>query len=364
MAEHNENPTEKPTEKRLREAHERGQFARAPEIQVAAGLLASYFVVLVVAKSQSEQIASFAAMLFGHLEKFELKPESVIDWARLGFAMVGGLCLPMMGACALSSLLVGGVQSGFVLTPKVLELKPEKLNPVTGFQRVFSKAGLVRLLVDAVKFAVVALLIYGGVQQILSDPIFYTPVPLTRLGGFIHDTTLSLLARLSLALGVLALAHYLYQRLKTEKDLMMSKQELKEEMKEANGDPLVRMARRAMARRLMQKQMLSAVPTADVIVTNPTHFAVALKYERGKDAAPVVLAKGENYFARRIKAIGRAHEVPMVENKPVARALFKYGRVGECIPGPLYHAVAEILGYVYRTHRYYFHQLKSRRLTG
>jgi flagellar biosynthetic protein FlhB len=364
MSEHNENSTEKPTEKRLREAHERGQFARAPEIQVVATMIASYIVIVVVAKSQSIQIAEFAATVFGHLEKFALDPEGVTEWTRSGAIMLAGLCIPMMGACALASALAGGLQSGFQLTPKVLEIKPEKLNPISGLQRIFSKAGIVKLLVDAAKFTVVGALIYGGVQQILSDPIFYTPVPLTRLGGFILDTTLSLFGRLSLALGVLALAHFLYQRIKTEKDLMMSQKEVKDEMKEANGDPFVRMARRAMARRLMQKQMLSAVPTADVIVTNPTHFAVALKYERGKDAAPIVLAKGENYFARRIKALGNAHGVPMVENKPVARALFKYGKVGECIPGPLYHAVAEILGYVYRTHRYYFHQLKSRRLAG
>ena len=128
------------------------------------------------------------------------------------------------------------------------------------------------------------------------------------------------------------------------------------------GDPNVKMAQRAMARRLMQKQMLADVPNADVIITNPTHYAVALKYERGVDAAPVVLAKGQNLFAQRIKAIASKHEVPTVENKPVARALFKFGQVGKPIPAQLYQAIAEILGYVYRTHRYYFYQLKSRRL--
>ena len=128
------------------------------------------------------------------------------------------------------------------------------------------------------------------------------------------------------------------------------------------GDPNVKMAQRAMARRLMQKQMLADVPNADVIITNPTHYAVALKYERGVDAAPVVLAKGQNLFAQRIKAIASKHEVPTVENKPVARALFKFGQVGKPIPAQLYQAIAEILGYVYRTHRYYFHRLKSRRL--
>jgi flagellar biosynthesis protein FlhB len=112
----------------------------------------------------------------------------------------------------------------------------------------------------------------------------------------------------------------------------------------------------------MQKQMLSAVKTADVIVTNPTHYAVALKYERGKDKAPIVLAKGENRFAQRIKALAAENGVPMVENKPVARLLFAMGKVGESIPSELYQAVAEILAVVYRTHRYYFHRLKARRL--
>ena len=124
---------------------------------------------------------------------------------------------------------------------------------------------------------------------------------------------------------------------------------------------MVKGQRRRLARRLMQKQMLQAVPNADVVVTNPTHFAVALKYERGKDEAPVVLAKGEGSFARRLKAIAAEHGVPMIENRPVARMLFKLGEVGEPVPAPLYQAVAEILAFVYRTHRYYFHQLRQRR---
>lgn len=143
----------------------------------------------------------------------------------------------------------------------------------------------------------------------------------------------------------------------------MTRQEIKDENRQAMGDPNVRMAQRAMARRLMQKQMLADVEKADVIITNPTHYAIALKYERGVDSAPVILAKGQNLFAQRIKSIALKREVPTVENKPVARALFKYGEVGQPIPAQLYQAIAEILGYVYRTHRYYFHQLKARRLT-
>ena len=141
----------------------------------------------------------------------------------------------------------------------------------------------------------------------------------------------------------------------------MTKQEVKEENRSSEGDPHVRAARRQMARRLMQRQMLGAVPTADVVVTNPTHYAVALKYDRGTDKAPVVLAKGERLFAKRIKDLAGDHRVPMVENKPVARMLFKYGRVGQPIPTELYQAVADILAFVYRTHRLYFYDLKQRR---
>jgi len=155
---------------------------------------------------------------------------------------------------------------------------------------------------------------------------------------------------------------YSYEKFKTTKELMMTKQEVKDERRNSDGNAFTKIAMRRMARRLMQKQMLAAVATADVVITNPTHYAVALKYERNKDKAPVVLAKGENRFAMRLKAIAIEHGVPIVENKPVARVLFSMSKVGEIIPTDLYKAVAEILAVVYRTNRYYFHRLKSRRM--
>jgi flagellar biosynthetic protein FlhB len=165
-----------------------------------------------------------------------------------------------------------------------------------------------------------------------------------------------------LSLGAIAALSYGYEKFKTSRDLMMTKQEVKDERKSSEGSGAMKGARRRLGRRLMQKQMLAAVATADVVLTNPTHYAVALRYERGRDQAPVVLAKGENRFAQRIKALAAEHGVPTVENKPVARLLFSLGQVGETIPAELYQAVASILAVVYRTHRYYFHRLKSRRL--
>jgi flagellar biosynthetic protein FlhB len=182
------------------------------------------------------------------------------------------------------------------------------------------------------------------------------------LGTFINNAAMTFFGRLLLSLGVIAALSYAWEKYKTGQDLMMTRQEVKDEHKNSEGDGHVKSAMRRMARRLMQKQMLDSVATADVVVTNPTHFAVVLKYERGKDHAPVVLAKGENRFAQRLKALAAEHGVPTVENKPVARMLYAMGEVGEGIPPELYQAVAEILAVVYRTHRYYFHQLKTRRL--
>jgi flagellar biosynthetic protein FlhB len=353
--------TEQPTAKRLREAHEQGNFARTPDVNMVFVLAAALMTLLFMSHEQTKRIAEIAVGIFGQLGKYAIKPEGIHEWAGIAVGTMLGLALPMGVACALAGALAGGLQTRFRLTPKVLEFKPSRLNPVEGFKRLFSMQGWVKLGTDVLKLVVIAALLYSALQRIMADPIFYTPVDVVRLGGFIEESLTSLLGRFVLALGVVAALNFLYQRYKVGQELMMTKQEVKEENRSAEGDPLVRSAQRQMARRLLQKQMLSAVPTADVVVTNPTHFAVALKYERGRDKAPVVLAKGERLFALRIKALAREHEVPTVENKPVARMLFKYGKVGKPIPMELYQAVAEILAYVYKTHRYYFHRLKERR---
>lgn len=353
--------TEQPTEKRLHEAYEEGQFAKTPDIQVTCVLVAGFGILLMTAREQSLRVMEIATGIFGSIGRFQIKVEIITEWVKLAVPGMLGLVLPMGVACALASLLGGGLQSQFRLAPKALEFKLSRLSPAQGFKRIFSMQGWVKLTTDGAKLIVVGAIIYSAVRRIFNDPIFYTPVAVGRLGGFILDTVTMLLGRFILAIAGISAINYLYQRRRVNQELMMTRHEVKEERRSAEGDPMIRAARRQMARRLLQKQMLSAVPTADVVVTNPTHFAVALKYERGRDKAPMVLAKGERLFAKRIKAIASEHDVPMVENKPVARMLFKYGRVGKPIPLELYQAVAEILAFVYKAHRYYFHRLKDRR---
>jgi flagellar biosynthesis protein FlhB len=354
--------TELPTEKRLGEARERGEFAKSHELTILFPLAAMLGVLALTGRSASQEVAEYATGIFTQFAftpvQRELVPALLTELLSTAGRVLGPALFSIVGAV----LLANGVQSGFQLAPKATGFKPEKLSPVAGFRRIFSRAVLVRSGIDALKLIAIGTALWLGGRALIFDPLFSAPMEAAYLGQFLNHATILFLTRLLLALGVVAAISYAYEKFKTAREMMMTRQEVKEERRQSEGDAQVKAAMRRMARQLLRRQMLSAVPTADVVVTNPTHLAVALRYERGADCAPVVLAKGENRFAQRIKALAAEHGVPMVENKPMARLLFATGRVGESIPTELYHAVAEILAVVYRTNRYYFHRLKARRL--
>ncbi len=354
--------TEQPTEKRLREAMDRGQFARSPELSITLMLAAVLGVLGLTTQAASRDIAEYSVAMFSRFGVTQLSRDTFAS--ELGGVMLttGHALMPLLLGCAGAALLAGGLQSGFQLTPEAATFKLENLNPVAGFGRVFSQAVLVKAGIDLLKLIAIGTVLFIGARSLMADPLFSAPVEAAYLGEFLSHATIVFLSRLIFALGLIAAVSYGYEKFKTGRELKMTREEVKEERRNAEGDAHMKAAMRRMARRLLQKQMLAAVATADVVVTNPTHFAVALKYERGKDQAPVVLAKGENRFAQRIKALAAEHGVPTVENKPVARLLFAMGQVGETIPANLYQAVAEILAVVYRTHRYYFHRLRARRM--
>jgi flagellar biosynthetic protein FlhB len=353
--------TEDPTDRRRNEAHGRGEFARSAELGVVFSLAGALCALSVGAASGGREIAQYTAGLFTQLHTIRFEggflPLPVYSAAKI----FGIVVLPMLAASVIAALLSGGLQSGFQLTPDTLGFNLDKLNPLPGFTRLFSKATAVHGLVDFLKMLAIGFCLWLAMRNLLEDPLFSTPVEVSYLGEFIRRGTLALLSRIILVLGCVAGLSYAYEKHRTNENLMMTKEEVKEEHKQAEGNVKVKMAIRRLARRLIQRQMLKAVATADVVITNPTHYAVALKYERGVDSAPVVLAKGDNALARRIKALAAEHEVPMVENRPVARMLFATATVGEPIPAELFQAVAGILAFVYRTHRYYFHRLSARR---
>jgi flagellar biosynthetic protein FlhB len=354
--------TEQATEKHIAEAFERGQFAKSSELQLLILLGAALLVLTITAETMSREVADYALGLFSSFARTPVTHGSAVRLLGDMTLTVGKALLPLLGACVIAAVLAGGLQSGFRISSEVLGLKFENLDPVAGFGRLFNRAVLVRGGIDLLKLLAIAGALWAGARHLVADPLFTAPVEAAYLAQFLHRATLEFFGQILLALGVVAAFGYSYEKFKTSRELMMTRQQVKDERRNAEGSALVKSAQRRLGRRLMQKQMLAAVPTADMVLTNPTHYAVALRYERGRDQAPVVLAKGENRFAQRIKALAGEHGVPMVENKPVARLLFSLGRVGESIPVELYHAVASILAVVYRTHRYYFHRLKSRRL--
>ena len=353
--------TEEATPKKRQEAFEKGTFAKAEEVQVAFGLIATFMVVLFVAVRGSEQIALLMSYVYGNLANYELSIEVVSAYAISGGSGLLGLLGPALALAVVFSILAGGLQTRFQLTPKVLEFKGSRINPISGFKQKYGPPALMKFAIDFLKFITIAFVIWMGVRRVIQHDIFHTRVEPVQIGKFIQTTTLHMLTQLIIAMGVIAAINFMYQRHKTNKDMMMSKQDLKDENKNAEGDPMVKNARRQMARRMVERQMFAAVPDADMVVTNPTHFAVALRYDRSKDAAPVILAKGKNLIAQKIKQLARDNGVPIHENRPVARALYKFGKPGQTVPPQMYKVVAEVLAYVYRTNRSFFSQRERRR---
>ena len=362
MAEDQDQKTEQPSEKKLNDARDKGQFAKSHELTVLFPIAAVLGVFTLTVQTVTRDIAEYSTAMFTRFAVTPVELNTVTGQLTEALLTYAQAFAPVTIAVIGAVLFAYGVQSGFRLSPKAAAVKLEALDIVSNFNRTFSKQAFARAGIDILKLVAIGFALWMGARGLMYDPLFSAPVEVAYLGQFLSQATVLFLTRLLFALGIVAAISYAYERFKTARSLMMTREEVKDEHKQAEGDAHSKAAMRRMARRFTQKQMLSAVPTADVVVTNPTHYAIVLKYERGRDQAPVVLAKGENRFAQRIKAIAAEHGVPTVENKPVARLLFAIGKVGESIPAELYQAVAEILAVVYRTHRYYFHRLKARRM--
>lgn len=346
--------TEEATSKRKAESFEKGTFARAEEISVTFGLMASFVVVLFILTGAAADMAVLTRHIFSNISNYQLNIEMVSVYVQQIGAGVLKAILPALLLSVLAAIIAGGLQTRFGLTMKVLELKPDKLNPINGFKQKYGPQALVKFGIDFLKFVTIGIVILLGVRTVTRHEIFNSETEPFQILVFIRSTTLYMVSLLIVAMGLISVINYMYQKYKTAEDMKMTKQEIKDEHKNAEGDPMVKNARRQMARQLVERQMFAAVPDADLVVTNPTHFAVALRYDRERENAPVVLAKGKNLIAQKIKALARDNGVPVIENKPVARSLYKIGKPGQAIPPQMYQVVAEVLAYVYRTHHRYF----------
>lgn len=352
--------TEQPTPRRLEEATRRGQFARSQEIQTVF-VLAGGFLSLTMAGNELWQNLTIAtSSILGHLNEIPLSINNFQDIFVKGALIFAKTTAPVVLCTIAGGLLAGGIQSKFQTSPEALEANWERINPFNGIKRIFSLRGVVAGSVALLK--VCALFLIGGfaIYTIIRSPFFYSPVDTAKIAEFTAQSTARVGWYFIGALLIIAAIDYSYQFWQTNKDLMMTREELKEEIKNTEGNPYIKAAQRRRRYAIAFRKMLVDVLKADVVITNPTHLAVALRYERKTMKAPKVVAKGSRLNAERIKEVARQFSVPILENKPLARMLFKWGRVGEEIPPQLYQAVAEVLAWVYKFNRYrYYSELNN-----
>ena len=258
------------------------------------------------------------------------------------------IMLPFMAFGFVVTLLVSIVQVGWKVSTKPMKPELSKLNPLNGFKRIFSKDSLFELVKSILKIVIIIYIAYTSIKDNANDLFALYDLGLNQAVALVGTLIINTGIKISIVYLVIGLADFIYQKHKFSEDMKMTKQEVKDEYKNTEGDPQIKGRQRRKMQEVSQKRMMQDVPKADVVITNPTHFAVALKYEAKVSSAPVVLAKGEDYLAQKIKEVARENKIEIVENKPLARMLYHNVDVGAEIPPELYQAVAEVLAAVYK----------------
>ena len=344
--------TEKATPKKRRDERKKGNVFFSNDAVSVAVLLVGIAVLAVGAPLAGDQIRRFFHMCIS-------MAGSAQNWEFSGAGQLGAQFLkalawsagPLLGATAVAGVAATFLQTKMLVAGEVLRPKFSRIDPIQGFKRLFSLRSLVEAFKGILKILVLLYLIYSFLRGVVGTfpKLMFTDI--SAGGSYLMDLAVQMAIQIAVAYAVLAAADFLYQWWDYERQLRMSKQELKEEFKQTEGDPQVKGRIKELQRKMAQSRMMQSVPQADVVIRNPTHFAVALRYKPEKDTAPVVLAKGQDSLALRIVKVAEESKVAVVENVPLARALYAAGEVGREIPPELYNAVAEVLVYLYRLNR-------------
>lgn len=341
--------TEAPTPHKREEARNEGRVAKSADLNSAVPLLAVLMVMRAAGPFMSTGFTELMRSQFSTLHSTEVNLQTTTPMIMNIILKACLLSAPVVLTAGAVGMAVNVMQVGMKIAPKSIAPDLNKLDFFKGIAKLVSPQAWVELLKSILKLGVVGYVVYSFLRTEYPSLIQLSGMPLDAIGSKVGELCWGVLLRSTSAIIILAMLDYLYQKLSFENTLKMTKQEVKEEYKRSEGDPQIkgqiRQRQREMAKRT---RMLDDVPKADVIVTNPTRIAVALKYDPNKTAAPIVIAKGQRLVAERIKAIARENNIPIVENKPVARMIFKVVEIGHPIPEELYQAVAEILAFVYR----------------
>ncbi|WIV10873.1 flagellar biosynthesis protein FlhB [Proteiniborus sp. MB09-C3] len=344
-----EEKTEKATPKRRREAREKGQVLQSKEINSAIIIIVSFACLKILGGYMFNHLLSFSNNFyedyFPNLDIFNTKDINILMMRLTSIIVI--IVGPLTAIILLFGVSTSYLQVGFLFTTKALEFKLSRLNPIEGFKRIISKRSLVELVKSLFKIIVVGYLIYVYAIKEVYNIFKLMELNIESIATYIGNIVVNVGIRSGIALLVLAIFDYGYQWWDYEKNLKMSKQEIKEEFKQTEGNPQIKSKIREKQRQMAMRRMMQDVPKADVIITNPTHFAIALKYDKDMYGAPYVLAKGADLIAKNIKDIAKKHGIPTVENKPLAQTLYNTVEIGQIIPEELYQAVAEVLAYVY-----------------
>jgi len=340
--------TEQATPRKRDKAREKGQVAKSNEVNSFFVLLAGAVMLLATSGYMLNLLSRNTRYLLGQAHFLApsdyLGVKLIVDGNVMAF---GKVLAPLAGLILVAGLVANVLQVGLKLTPSAMDFKWDRLNPFSGIKRMFQKKTFFELGKNILKIGLISLLSWLVIRSMMPQFTSASDYALPWIVDLGRAGYVKLMAILLGFLGILAIFDWAFQKHQHDSELKMSLQEVKEEMKEMEGDPQIKARIRALQMEASRKRMLADVPRADVVVTNPTHFAVALKYEAGK-AAPIVLAKGADFMAKRIRETAKEHRVPVIENKPVARALYAECEIGQTIPERLFQAVAEILAYVYR----------------
>ena len=345
--------TEEPTSKKLEDARKEGQVAKSKEIGNAFGILALFLILKIYIGSMGTRFLELFSAVYGQIPSISTLYSGNLPIAALQ-VLIKSMMLQMIIIAA--PIFLVGVVVAFVCdvaqvkwrpTSKPMQPKFSKLNPMKGFARIFSPNSLVELLKSVLKLAVIGYMVYSYLKGRIGQIFLLYDISIGQAIELIGDVVIELGIRIAAVYMIIAMLDYAYQKYKFKQDMKMTKQEVKDEYKNQEGDPQVKGKQKQRMREASMRRMMQQLPEADVVITNPTHYAVAIKYDPDKYDAPYVIAKGENYLAQRIKDIARDNKIEIVENKPLARMLYANVEIGGLVPPELYQAVAEVLAFVY-----------------
>lgn len=352
MAESAGEKTEKATEHKRREERKKGNVMQSKDVVTAAFIL----IIFCVLKVMMKMMIAVSERSFDYW--FSLAGSGMEDQRIDGMPFYSKLMLEIgkvLLICAGPTLIVGvlvtviatGAQTKFLFSTESIKFKISKLNPISGIKKMFSLSSVFELAKSVLKLVILAVVVFDEVKKRIPEIARLFDMEIAGSMMYMLDTIFSIVIKVAAVFVGVAVVDVLFQYFKFEKDMRMTKQEVKEEYKNLEGDPQVKGKRRQIQRQMAMSRMMDSVPESDVVIRNPTHFAVAIKYDKNKNNAPIVLAKGADNLAKKIVGIAEEHKIIMVENKPLARGLYDSVDVGREIPPEFYHAVAEVLSFVY-----------------